>query len=204
MKKIILILFILLCGISAVAAQTAQRTVKKPNFFMPQNAMQSQTSQNRTPQVRNTSTAARTTAQTAKTKTQPTAKIVKPARTNAQKTASATTASNGGVIKRAVKTPSTVTSKPQPAKINRPASGHKQPTPAQKAPVQAPVETAVINVVPVQNPQPTPVVNPDDPFQIIFIDYFKDTAAIDAGQPYQNPRLDSVIASFVDQEHIMN
>ena len=195
MRKIILILFILLCGISAVSAQTVQRTVKKPNFFMPKDAMQSQTNQARTGQIQKARTSTRTTAQ-------PKAKIVRPNKTNVKKTANSTSTAGNGVIKRVVKAPTPLTRTQQTAKINRPTAATKQPLPTPNKLVQNPTKTDVVDIVPLQNPQPT--VNNNDPFQIIFIDYFKDTATINEGKSYKNPRLDSVIANFVDKEHTLN
>ncbi|MBO6281081.1 MAG: hypothetical protein J6N49_00970 [Alphaproteobacteria bacterium] len=195
MRKIILILFILLCGISAVSAQTVQRTVKKPNFFMPQNAMQSQTTQNRNRQVQKVGTPA---------SAQPKAKIVRPNQTNVQKTANSTSTAGNGVIKKIVKAPASLTRTQQTAKINRPTAAPKQPLPTPEKLVQNPTKTDVVDIVPLQNPQPEPTVNNNDPFQIIFTDYFKDTATINEGKSYKNPRLDSVIANFVDKEHTLD
>ncbi len=207
MKKVILILFILLCGITVVSAQTVQRTVKKPNFFMPKNALQSGTTQKQSPQQARQTKSVRTTSPTnakATNARQPVARITKPT----QKTASA---ANTGVLKRTIKTPNKTTQPQQQAGLKSPTLTPQQSSSVKANTVQtaqqqaqAPVEITVTQQVPPQTQQTAAAVNNADPFQIIFIEYFADTATIDEGKQYHNPRLDSVIASFVDEDHTLN
>lgn len=222
MKKVILILFVLLCGITAVSAQTAQRTAKKATFFMPENALKSQpeklppvrvrqpTSQNKKTTKQPIITHSVTTKQTVKNQT-PQPKLSTPKSTtkvqpdiaNARlKVQPAVNTAKQSLSKEEKNTDTDAKQTTSVSAQNEPAKDTETKVTTTSSTTQ--IEASEQPKIQAESIQQNTKTNEADPFAFVLKSYYEDTALIGQNKPYNNPRLKMMLEEFRDEDHILN
>ena len=211
MKKSILAILVLISGISIVQAEAAQRTAKQPSFFIPEDAMKVKSKPVITGRysVQNIQNTEKTTKKTGRPVVKLTAsKLITPANTKQPK--KLTLSAHKNVNTPADETPTNQnidnipTAEVAEAKTEQIQFESEIPanTPSGNEIVTNPSEQISDNTINTPQTQ-APDIEPNV-FQIILNEYYQDTESIDKTHTYQNERLQNVIASFVDEDHILN
>lgn len=212
MKKIVIIWALILLMTQLAGAQIVQRTTQMPNFFIPNNALKTESEAEKLPPVekmlydgkpapivlemqqKQQETAARK-AEIAAAKNN----VSAPAEQAEKQTQTKPSAEVTQIVPQNVAPKTVALPKPEakePEEENPAATQAEDYSPTSQQPIAAAAETTQTEVKPAENHQPQAVAGNQDPFQVILDEYHRDIQYISAEKPFQNDRLRNMIADY--------